>query len=168
MNEIRYALRRLARNPGFAVLSAVTLGLGMGANVAVFSVVRNVALEPLPYPHSERLVEVSHAAPGLKLDDINISVPLYLRYREQAHTFDEMGLVRACAASLTGIDVPLRVRQGTVTASLFDVFDVAPLLGRPFSEDDERKEAVPVTLISEKLWRGQFGGMRTFSGAPSR
>jgi hypothetical protein len=168
MSEIRHALRRLAAHPTFAIVSAVTLALGIGANVAIFSLVYGIVLEPLPYPASERMVEISHDAPGLKLDDINTSLPLYLRYREQTKSFAEIGVFPSGTASLTGADVPIRARYGALTASMFRVIGVSPVMGRPISEDEERKGASPVVLVSERCGAGRSAGPRTLSGAPLR
>jgi predicted permease len=150
-------LKRLAADKRFTALSVLTLGGGIGLAVAIFALVYGVLLAPLPYPQPERLVDVSHAAPGLDLDDMDTSVPLYLRYRERISSFEESALVRDGRVSLTGLDTPDRVRQGTVTASLFRLAGVSPLLGRPFSEEDEKKGAPRVVLVSERFWRGRLG-----------
>jgi predicted permease len=157
MISLRSVLKRLAVDKRFTALSILTLAGGIGLAVAIFALVYGVLLAPLPYPHAERLVDVSHAAPGLDLDDMDTSVPLYLRYRERIPSFEESALVRDGRVSLTGLDAPDRVRQGTVTASLFRLAGVNPLLGRPFSEEDEKKGAPRVVLVSERLSRGRLG-----------
>jgi predicted permease len=151
-------LKRLYADKRFSFLSVLTLSVGIGLAVAIFCLVYGVLLAPLPYPEPERLVDVSHEAPGLDLDDMDISVPLYLRYRERVRSFEEIALVRDGRVSLTGLEVPDRVRQGTVTASLFRVSRTRPLLGRSFSEDEEKPGAPPVVLVSERFWRGRLGG----------
>jgi predicted permease len=151
-------LKRLYADKRFSFLSVLTLSVGIGLAVAFFCLVYGVLLAPLPYPEPERLVDVSHEAPGLDLDDMDISVPLYLRYRERVRSFEEIALVRDGRVSLTGLEVPDRVRQGTVTASLFRVSRTRPLLGRSFSEDEEKPGAPPVVLVSERFWRGRLGG----------
>jgi len=153
----RSVLKRLAVDKRFTALSVLTLAGGIGLAVAIFALVYGVLLAPLPYPHPERLLDVSHRAPGLDLDDMDTSVPLYLRYRERIPSFEESALVRDGRVSLTGLDTPDRVRQGTVTASLFRLAGVNPLLGRPFSEEDEKKGAPRVVLVSERFWRGRLG-----------
>jgi len=158
MLALRVALRRLRRNPGFAAVSVLTLALGIGVNVAIFSLLYGVLLKQLPYPEPERLVAVSHDATRLELDDLGISAPLYLRYRGETSSFEEMGMLRDGWVSLTGLNVPSRLRQGTVTSSLFAVFRVPPLQGRTFTAADEERGAAPVALISERLWRARFGG----------
>ncbi len=157
MISLSSVLKRLVVDKRFTTLSILTLAGGIGLAVAIFALVYGVLLAPLPYPHPERLVDVSHAAPGFDLDDMDTSVPLYLRYRERIPSFEESALVRDGRVSLTGLDTPDRVRQGTVTASLFRLAGQNPLLGRPFSEEDEKKGAPRVVLVSERFWRGRLG-----------
>jgi hypothetical protein len=157
MISLPYVLKRLAVDKRFTALSILTLAGGIGLAVAIFALVHGVLLAPLPYPHPERLVDVSHAAPGLDLDDMDTSLPLNLRYRERIPSFEESALLRDGRVSLTGLDTPDRVRQGTVTASLFRLARVNPLLGRPFHSEDEKKGASPVVLVSERFWRGRLG-----------
>ncbi|MGH9322838.1 MAG: FtsX-like permease family protein [Vicinamibacteria bacterium] len=140
----RTILKRLVSDQRFTALAVLTLTVGIGITVAIFSLVYGVLLAPLPYPDPERLVDISHTAPGLDLEDMDISVPLYLRYRERVRSFEEMVLVRDDRVSLTGLETPDRVRQGTVTASLFRLARVAPLQGRAFTEEDEQKRAPAV------------------------
>ncbi len=157
MRFLRPVLKRLYADGRFTILSILTLAVGIGLAVAIFSLVYGVLLAPLPYPHPERLVDISHKAPALDLDDMDISIPLYLRYRERAHSFEDLALLRDGRVSLTGLDRPDRVRQGTVSASLFRVAGVQPIQGRAFSEDDEKPGAPPVALVSEGFWRGRLG-----------
>lgn len=156
--SLRALVKRLFADKKFTILSILTLTVGIGLTVAIFSLVYGVLLAPLPYPEPERLIDVSHDAPGLDLEDMDLSVPLYLRYRERAHSFENLALMRDGRVSLTGLDVPDRVRQGTVTASLFHVAKIQPILGRAFTQEDEAKGAPPVVLISEGFWRGRLGG----------
>src|SRR5262245_7626292 len=149
--------KRLPLDKRFTALSVLTLAGGIGLAVAIFALVHGVLLAPLPYPHPERLVDVSHAAPGLNLDDMDTSVPLYLRYRERVPSFEESAVMRDGRVSLTGLETPDRVRHGTVTASLFRLAAVNPLLGRAFLEEDEKKGAPRVVLVSERFWRGRLG-----------
>jgi predicted permease len=150
-------VKRLFADKRFSFLSILTLAVGIGLAVGIFCLVYGVLFAPLPYPEPERLVDVNHEAPGLDLDDMDISAPLYLRYRERVRSFEEIALVRDGRVSLTGLDVPDRVRQGTVTASLFRVARTAPLLGRSFTEEEEKPGATPVVLVSERFWRGRLG-----------
>lgn len=157
MTFLRPVLKRLRTDGRLTVLSILTLAMGIGLTVAIFSLVYGVLLAPLPYPRPERLVDISHEAPGLDLDDMDISVPLYLRYRERAHSLEDIALLRDGRVSLTGLERPDRVRQGTVSASVFGVAEVQPLQGRAFDEEDEKPGAPPVVLVSEGFWRGRLG-----------
>jgi predicted permease len=151
------ASKRLLSEARFTLLAVFTLAVGIGLAVAIFSLVYGVLLAPLPYPHPERLLDVSHAAPGLDLEDMDLSVPLYLRYRERIASFEQIALTRDGRVSLTGLDVPDRVRQAAVTASLFPLAGMQPILGRPFTAEDEQKGASPTVMVSERFWRGRMG-----------
>jgi predicted permease len=156
--SFRSVLKRLWNDRRFTALSLLTLSLGIGLTVSIASLVNGVLLAPLPYPSPDRLVDVSHEAPALDLDDMDISVPLYLRYRDRVRAFEEIALMRDGRVSLTGLEVPDRVREATVTASLFRLAGVQPLLGRPFVEEDEKPGSAGVVLVSERFWRGRLGG----------
>ena len=149
--------RRMRRNPGFAATTILTLALGIGLNVTIFSLVHGVVLEPLDYPESERLVEITHAAPGLGFDDIQISIPLYLLYLEQTESFEAMGLWSEGRIALTGRDRPERIRQAQMTASMFQVLGGRPSLGRTVIAADEEPGAEPVAILSHRLWERHFG-----------
>src|SRR6266852_6291869 len=107
--DLRYGVRMLCKNPGFTIIAAVTLALGIGANTAIFSMIDGVLLEPLPYPHPEELVAVWHTAPGLNIKDLNSSDSSYFIYREQSRTFQDIGLYRNDSVNLTGMAEPERV-----------------------------------------------------------
>src|SRR3954464_14812480 len=113
--RVSRVLRRLMRAPLFTSVAVVTLALGIGANTAIFSVVRGVLLKPLPFDHPDELVGVWHTAPGLGLPLLNQSPAFYLTYREQGRTFQESGLWNAGAVSVTGVGEPERVDVLEVT-----------------------------------------------------
>ncbi len=152
--------RRMRRSPGFAATTVLTLALGIGLNVTIFSLVYRVVLEPLDYPEPERLVEMTHAAPGLGFDDIQISIPLYLLYLDQTTSFQTMGLFSGGRIALTGLDRPERIRQARMTASMFEVLGGQPLLGRRVIEDDQEPGAEPIAVLSHRLWERLFGASR--------
>jgi putative ABC transport system permease protein len=158
MHELRTILRRLLRTPGFTAIAIVTLGAGIGANAAIFSLVNGVLLRPLPYPQADRLVQVQHDAPGLELRDMGVSKPLYLRYRDQAESFTGIGIYDDREVTITGDDRPQRLRAASITGSAFDVLGVAPLMGRAFHDDDSVPGAAPLVILAESLWRSRFGG----------
>src|SRR3990172_2652076 len=121
MNDLRLALRRLARHPGFTTVAVVTLGLGVGGTTAIFTLIDGIVLQPLPYPGAERLVTLRHVAPGLGLSDVGQSIGTYLHYRTANHTLEEMGAFsQGHVVNVTGVDRPERVHVAVVTRSLFD------------------------------------------------
>ena len=156
--QLRLLWRRAAASPGFTLVSLATLAIGIGANVAIFTVVNAVLLRPLPMPDSERLVLLRHAAPGLtQLDELPLSDALYFFYAAESRTLDGVAAFQPLQASFTGADNPQRVQAASVTASFFDVMRTPPQLGRTFMPDDDRPGAAPVIVLSDGLWRARFG-----------
>lgn len=155
---LRLLWRRAAAAPGFTLVALATLAVGIGANVAIFTVVNAVVLRPLPIPDSERLVVLDHAAPGLaQIDRLNMSDALYFLYAEESRTLDGVTAYRDEQASFTGADNPQRVPAARVTASFFDVMRTPPRIGRGFTPDDDRPGAAPVAVLADGLWRSRFG-----------
>src|SRR5512134_1942780 len=134
--RLRLIGRRLSRAPLFSAVAILTLGLGIGANVAIFSVVNGVLLRPLPFDEPERLVGVWHAAPGLNIPLLNQSPATYLVYREEGKTFDDIGMWDNTAVTVTGIGEPERVQGLLVTDGTLGVLRVEAALGRRFSKED--------------------------------
>jgi len=97
--DLRHAARRLYGNPGFTAVGVLTLALGIGATTAIFSLIEGVLWKPLPYPHSERLVALRHTAPGIHMNDLNLSASLYLTYREENRAFQEVAMWNAGSAA---------------------------------------------------------------------
>lgn len=153
-----YALRNIRQNPSFALLSIVTLALGIGANTAIFSVVNGVLLRPLPYDHSERVVRLRQVAPAATKDPIPFSVQEIQDYRSQSHSFDGISEYHSMWFTLLGAKDPERVSTGIVSANFFDVLGVKPILGRNFFASDETMEAPPVLLLSNGYWKQHWGG----------
>ena len=155
---LRLLWRRAAAQPGFTLVALATLAIGIGANVAIFTVVNAVLLRPLPIPDSERLVMLRHAAPGLaQLDELPMSDALYFLYAEESRTLDGVAVYRDLQASFTGPDNPQRVQAARVTASFFDVMGTPPRIGRAFTAEDDRPGAAPVAVLADGLWRSRFG-----------
>ena len=155
---LRLLWRRAAAHPGFTLVALATLAVGIGANVAIFTVVNAVLLRPLPIPDSERLVMLRHAAPGLaQLDELPMSDALYFLYAEESRTLDGVAVYRDLQASFTGPDNPQRVQAARVTASFFDVMGTPPRIGRAFTAEDDRPGAAPVAVLADGLWRSRFG-----------
>jgi predicted permease len=162
--EIRLVLRRLVRTPLFTIVTVLTLGVGVGANVAVFSVVEGVLLKPLPYPHPERLVGVWHTAPGLNLDDLNMAPANYFIYREQGRAFEDIGIYQGDSVSVTGRGNPEQVPALDVTEGVLPILGVTPMLGRWFNRTDAQPGAADTVMVSYAYWQSHFGSDRAVVG----
>ncbi|MFL6236573.1 MAG: ABC transporter permease [Thermoanaerobaculia bacterium] len=168
MALIRRSLRGLLRAPGFTALCVLTLAVGIAAATAIFSIVNGVLLTPLPYPESERLVGLWHAAPAFGFDKLSQSPGSYLLYRERSRSFEDIALYRSSQVTVTGDGTPERLPAGLVTPSLFPVLRVKPSLGRPFVAEEGRPGAAPVVLLSDQLWRRRFAADPRALGRPIR
>jgi predicted permease len=156
--ELKQASRLLARRPAYAAVAVLTLALGIGANVAVFTVLNAVLLRPLPYPDPGRIVEIRHHVPGLNMPHVQSSPGLIAKYRQTARTLEDLAGYDIRQLNLTGHGTPQRVRAVAVTPELFDVLATRPAIGRQFRESDVQKTAPPVTILTHALWQSRFGG----------
>ncbi len=154
----RYALRLLRRQPGYAIAVIATLGLGIGANSAIFSVINGVLLKPLPYAESERLVLVRQSAPLAGQDQVPVSIRELYDYREQTSDFSGLVEFHQMSFDLIRRGEPDRVATGVVSANFFQVLGVKPLAGRDFVAADEHHGAEAVLLLSHSYWKTRFGG----------
>jgi putative ABC transport system permease protein len=174
--EIRHAVRRLARSPAFTGAAVLTLALAIAANVSMFAVVQRVVLNPLPYPRSDCLIELDHGAERLNLrSGMGLTLGLYLHYSERARTLDRIAIYRSADLTLTGTGEPERIRATRATPSLASVLQVPPVAGRWFSEAEGVPGAPPVAVLSHGLWMRRFGGdpgalgrSVTIDGVPSQ
>jgi predicted permease len=157
VSDLRFGARVLAKRPAFAAVAAFTLALGIGASLAIFTVVYAVLLRPLPYPDSDRIVEVRHHAPGLNMPEIQTSPGLVDKYRQAARTLTPMAAYDRRRLNLAGGTAPERVDAVAVTVEIFDVLATRPRSGRAFNEADARVNASPVTILTDELWRSRFG-----------
>ncbi|HET6972816.1 MAG TPA: ABC transporter permease, partial [Pyrinomonadaceae bacterium] len=132
--DIRYGARTLMKNPGVTIIVIIALALGIGANTAIFSVVNTVLIRPLPYEESDRLVFLNEKSP--LLDEMSISYPNFLDWREHNQTFEKMGVYNRASYNLTGAGEAERIVTGQISADLFSVLRVNPLLGRVFTNDE--------------------------------
>ncbi len=157
-SQLRLLWRRAAGSPGFTLVTLAMLATGVGANVAIFTVVNAVLLRPLPVADSERLVILRHAAPGLvQLDELPMSDALYYLYASESRTLDGVAVMRDGQASFTGPENPQRVQAASVSASFFDVMRTRPRIGRAFTAAEDRPGAGAVLVLSDGLWRSRFG-----------
>jgi putative ABC transport system permease protein len=161
LTDLRFALRQLFKQPGFAFIAVLVLALGIGANTAIFSVVNAVLLRPLPYPHSERLVLLRERLLGPSgFESGSVSYMNYLDWRAAQKSFTDLALARTEGVSLSasdGTSPPEAIRAGRITANYFSILQVPPLIGRDFNENDDVPGAAKVALISERVWRKHFG-----------
>ena len=154
--RIRRAARSLARAPGYAAATVLTLALGIGAAATAYSVVDGILLEPLPYDAPAELVTIAHTAPGLDLPEIPQAPGLHLVYEERARSFASMALYGTREATLLSGGAPERVRGSLATPSLFRVLRVDAALGRTFAPEEGRPGAPPTVVLSDGLWRERF------------
>ena len=155
--RLRLVGRRLLRAPLFSALAVLTLAVGIGANTAIFSVVRGVLLKPLPFDQAERLVGVWHAAPGLGFPTMNQAPSTYFLYRESGATFEDIGLWDNTAVSVTGVGEPERVQALLVTDGTLGLLRVEPFLGRRFTAEDDTHNAPPRVMLTHAYWQRKFG-----------
>lgn len=154
-HDTRYGLRMLAKNPGFTAIAVLTLALGIGANTALFSVVDGVLLNPLPYDQPERLVALYSRTP--EFTHSSISYPNFLDWQRDTRSFSALAAFRGDNMNLTGMGDAERLKTEMVSATFFPVLGVKPVLGRVFSEDEDKLGGAPVALISGGLWKRKFG-----------
>ena len=155
--DLSYALRGMLRRPAFATLVVVTLGLGIGINTAMFTVVNSVLIQPLPYRQANQLVFMYGSFS--KFDRASISPPDFLDYRERNDVFESFAAQRLVGTStLTGEGEPERVSSTDVTANFFSTLGVAPIRGRVFAPAEEQGGGHDVVVISYGLWQRRFGG----------
>ncbi len=165
MNDLRYALRMLAKQPAFTAIAVLTLALGIGANTAIFSVVNAVLLRPLPYPEPERLALIRERTNIF--DSGSVSLPNYLDWRANQRGFSDLALFRRGDANLSGAASEAeaeRVGSGRVTYNFLSVLGVSPAVGRDFAEADDVPHCKKVALVSDALWKRRFGGSRGVIG----
>jgi len=154
--DIRYGLRAMRRSPGFSLVVILTFALGVGVNTAIFSVVHQVLLKPLPYPHGERLVRFGEST--AKIHGFSVTWVNFQNWRQNNHTFDEMAGVQFTGRTLTGRAEPVTTTGLTVTSPYFSLLGMHPLLGRLFDDTDDRPASAPVIVLNHRFWQSQFGG----------
>jgi putative ABC transport system permease protein len=157
--DLGYAFRSLRRRPGFTIVIVLTLALGIGANTAVFSVVRSVLLRPLPFPDDERLAVVLLRAPSFNMEDFASSPPEYVAYRDQTQSWDQLAAYRVRAATLTEAAAePERLDVAFATWNIFTALRIQPVLGRAFTAEEGHEGSDGVTVLSHAFWMSRYGG----------
>jgi putative ABC transport system permease protein len=164
LRDVRYACRSLRRRPGFAAAAVVTLALGIGANTAIFSIVRAVLLKPLPYSEPDRIVRLWMSAPQEGVSQLAFSGPSFADVRDQSSAFRAVAAHRDWPFIVTGSGEPVRAFGQRVSASLFEVFDITPLKGRIFTPEEDIEGKDSVAVISYHFWQHHFGGAADIVG----
>src|SRR6185312_11233605 len=174
VQDVRYTIRSLGKSPGFTAVVVATLALGIGANVAIFTIVHGVLLRPLDYPKPDQLMYLTAEAPAIGSTRSALSAPEYREFRQMNRSFAEVGAYSTGGAAyttgevnLTAGDRPLRVRSVSVDAHLLKALGVQPERGRFFTDEETARWAgslpPPIAILSDELWRTAFGG-RTLVG----
>src|SRR3979409_120303 len=156
--DLRLGLRMLLRTPGFTAVVVLTLALGIGANVALFSVVNGVLLNPLPFVQPDQLVTLDQSKPNF--ENGALTYPNFRDLQKENRTFASMALSRGFVFSLIGSGEPERVNARLVTADFFSVFEVKPIMGRMFTSTEDEPGVGPVVIISADLWDRKFGSAK--------
>jgi putative ABC transport system permease protein len=157
-NDCRYSVRRLRQSPGFAAAAILTLALGIGANVAAFTVVRAVLLSPLPFPHPERLVRIYDDLRGSNSRDVGISAPELWDLRDSSNVFEDISAIYPSDGNLTGGEKPQRIELLATSINYFTMLAARPELGRVYTTNDEQPGFVEGVVLSDSFWRRTFGG----------
>jgi putative ABC transport system permease protein len=156
LQDLRYAIRRLAKSPGFALVAVGALALGIGANTAIFSVVNSVLLRPLPYPAPEQLVQLWESRPQQNMPRVEIAPHEFLAWADQCQSFQRLAATDVAQYNLTGRGEPERVTGALVTAGYFPLLGAAPAHGRAFLEEEDRPGSDNVVVLGHELWRSRF------------
>lgn len=156
LQDVRFGLRLLTKNPGFAITAILTLALGIGATTAIFSVVYAALLQPLPYPQADRIVRVWEV--GADGGQSNLSDPNFEDLRDSNHSFAAFAEYASGITTVTGVREAARFNNAAVSIQFFDAMGIRPVLGRTFRPEEMQFGASPVVLVSNNFWRASLGG----------
>jgi predicted permease len=168
MQDLRFALRTLRKQPVFTLVAVLTLTLGIGANTAIFSLLYQTLLRPLPYPNADRLVFVWNTYRGINLDQASVSIPDYLDRRTQAPAIEDATLFTGRTANLNEGGNPEQLRSLAVTPSFFSTLQRQPFLGRGFSDDEAKPDADKFAILTYGLWNSHYAADRGIVGRDIR
>jgi len=157
LQDVRYAARNLLKTPGFTLVAILTLALGIGANIAAFSIVDGVLLRPLPFPRPGQLVRVFDDLRSSNTKDVGMSVPQFWDYRDRAGIFQDISVIWSTPATLTGVDLPQRIEALATSGNYFTLLGVRPQIGRVFTQKDEVPGFINAVVLSDGFWRRQYG-----------
>ncbi|MGP8083613.1 MAG: ADOP family duplicated permease [Terracidiphilus sp.] len=160
LRDVRYGVRTLKRTPGFAVIAILVMALGIGANVALFTIVRSVLLKPLPFNDPDRLVRLYEYSADDKFPFIDSAPGVFAEWKKQSRSFADLAICGFAGYNLSGSgeQLPENVRAASFSWNLLPTLGVRPALGRNFTADDDRPSANPTVLLSWGLWKRRFGG----------
>lgn len=164
LNHLKQVFRRLGRAPLFTIITLITLAAGVGGNTIVFSVLESVLLKPLPYPRPSELIGVWHTAPGVNITDLNMAPSNYFVYREQNHSFQDIGVYQRDSLSLTGLAEPERIPGLDVTDGVLPLLGIPPMLGRVFTHQDDSPGSPDTVIITYGYWQKKFGASASVIG----
>ena len=156
IQDLKFAIRMLAKSPGFTLVAVLTLALGIGANTAIFSIVNAVLLRPLPFKDSSQLVRLRETHKNV--GNVSVSYPDFLDWREQSHSFLAMTVINNVGFNLSGIAQPENIGGYAVSPNFLALLGVRPVLGRDLLPSEEKPGTAPVVLLSYQLWQSHLGG----------
>jgi putative ABC transport system permease protein len=162
LQDLRFAVRGLARNPGYAGVAVLTLGIGIGAATALFSVVHGILLRPLPYPEPDRIVQVWEVSS--RGTPLNVTDPNFADWQERSRSFAGMAQYQSGPTSIVGGDEPVRGMVAWVSRDFFRVVGVQPAVGRAFAPEEQQLGGAPAVVVSHAFWQDHLGGAHDLSG----
>lgn len=164
IRDIQYGIRVLIKNPGFTLIAVVTLALGIGANTAIFNVVNTALLKPLPFPESERIMNIGQQYNPNEI--IAVGQPKFIFWREHAQSFDSMAIYQYVGSgmNLVGGNEPQSVSGVAVSQDIFKVLGVQPALGRAFTPEEDTQDGARVAILSDGLWKRNFAEDKNIVG----
>ena len=168
MQDLRYALRTLRKQPVFTLVAVLTLTLGIGANTAIFSLLYQTLLRPLPYPNADRLVFVWNSYRGINLNQASVSIPDYIDRKTQAPAIEDATLFTGRTANLNEGGNPEQLRAMAVTPSFFSTLQRSPFLGRGFTDDEAKPDADRFVILTHGLWTSRYGADASIVGRDIR